>query len=68
METTSKRQVTHICVFSGSNLGSKPEFVEAVKEFGRVIVERNMHLVNGSGNLGLMRCVSKVVQEGGSHV
>ena len=27
-----------------------------------------MHLVYGGGNLGLIGCVSKAVQEGGSHV
>ena len=57
METTSKRWVTNICVFCGSNPGSKPEFMEATKELGRVITERNMHLVYGGGNLGLMGCV-----------
>ena len=56
-----KRRVTHICVFCGSNCGSKPEFMEAAKELRRIITERNMHLVYGSGNLGLMRCVSKAM-------
>ena len=42
--------------------------MEAVKELGRVIAERNMHLVYGSGNLGLMRSISKAVQKGGGHV
>ena len=68
METTSKRRGSHICVFCGSNPGSKPEYMEAAKELGRVIANRNMHLVYGGGNLGLMGCVSKAVQEGGSHV
>ena len=68
METTSKRRVSHICVFCGSNPGNKPEYMEAVKELGRVIANRNMHLVYGGDNLGLMGCVSKAVQEGGSHI
>ena len=51
METTSKRRVTHICVFYGSNLGSKPEFMEAAKELRRVIAEQNMHLVYDGGIL-----------------
>ena len=37
----------------------------AAHELGRVITERNMHLVYGGDNLGLMRIVSKAVQEGG---
>ena len=42
--------------------------MEAAMELGRVIAERNMYLIYGGGNLGLMRCVSKAVQEGGNHV
>ena len=68
METTSKQRVSHICVFCGSNPRSKPEFVEAAKELWRVIAERNIHLVYGGGNLGLMRCFSKDVQESGNHI
>ena len=68
METSSKRRVTHICVLCGSNPGSNPDYMEAAQELGRVIANRNMHFVYGGGNLGLMGCVSKAVQEGGSHV
>lgn len=35
---------------------------------GRVIAEKNMHLVYGRGNLGLMGCISKSVQDGGGYV
>ena len=68
MEATSQQRFKRICVFCGSNSGNKPEFIEAAKELGRVIAEKNMHLVYGGGNLGLMGCISKAVQDGGGHV
>ena len=68
METTSRIRVVNICVFCGTSVGSKPEFVGVAQELGRVIVERNMHLIYGGGNLGLMGIVTKAVDEGGSQV
>ena len=68
MEATSQQRFKRICVFCGSNSGNKPEFIEAAKELGRVMAERNMHLVYGGGNLGLMGSISKAVQDGGGHV
>ena len=68
MESTSQQRIKKICVFCGSNPGNKPEFIEAAKELGRVIAKRNMQLVYGGGNLGLMGSVSKAVQDGGGHV
>ena len=68
MEATSQQRFKRICVFCGSNSGNKPEFSEAAKELGRIIAERNMHLVYGSGNCGLMRSISNAVQESGGHV
>ena len=68
MEATSQQRFKRICVFCGSNSGNKPEFIEAAKELGRVIAERNMHLVNGGGNCGLMGSISNAVQESGGHV
>ena len=68
MESTSQQRIKRICVFCGSNPGNKPEFIEAVKELGRVIAERNMHLVYGGVNLGLMGSISKSIQDGGGHV
>ena len=68
MEATSRRRVENICVFCGSSVGVKPQYVEAAQELGRVLAVNNMHLIYGGGNLGLMGIVSKAVQEGGSQV
>ena len=68
MEATSQQRYKKICVFCGSNTGNKPEFMEAAKELGRVMAEKNIHLVYGGGNLGMMGTVSKSVQDSGGHV
>ena len=68
MEATSRRRVENICVFCGTSVGTKPVFVAAAHELGRVIAKRNMHLVYGGGNLGLMGIISKAVREGDSQV
>ena len=59
MEATSRRRVENICVFCGSSVGVKPQYVEAAQELGRALAARNMHLVNGGGNLGLKGMISK---------
>ena len=68
MEATSRRRVENICVFCGTSVGVKSQYIEAAQELGRVLAARNMHLVYGRGNLGLMGIVSKAVQEEGSQV
>ena len=55
-------------MFCGTSVGTKPQYIAAAHELGRVLAARNMHLVYGGGNLGLMGIVSKAVQEGGSQV
>ena len=51
MEATSRRRVENICVFCGSSVGVKPQYIEVVQELGRILAARNMHLVYGEGNL-----------------
>ena len=34
-----------ICVYSGSNLGVRPEYQEITKKLGLVLVENNIELV-----------------------
>ena len=61
MEATSRRRVENICVFYGTSVGVKSQYIEATQELGRVLAARNMHLVYGGGNLGLIGIVSKDV-------
>jgi len=52
-----------ICVFSGSRAGALPEYAEAAREIGRLLVERGYGLVYGGGNVGLMSVIADAVLE-----
>ncbi len=43
-----------ICIYSGSNLGSKPEYKENTKLLGKILAENNIELVYGGSRIGLM--------------
>lgn len=56
-----------ICVFCGSSLGHEPAFIEAAKNFGMLLAERNIHLVYGGANVGLMGTIANAcLQKGGT--
>ena len=43
-----------ICVFCGSNSGTNPAYRNAAADLGQILVARNIELVYGAGNIGLM--------------
>lgn len=57
-----------ICVFCGSNVGNQPAFIEAAQAMGRLLVQQNMRLVYGAGNVGLMGVIADAVLEAGGEV
>jgi len=50
-----------ICIYSGSNLGSRPEYKEVAKDLGKVICENQLELVYGGSKIGLMGEVANEV-------
>jgi uncharacterized protein (TIGR00730 family) len=54
-----------ICVFCGSSQGSRPEYGIAAEEMGRELVRRNIGLVYGGGNVGLMGMIADAVLKAG---
>ena len=54
-----------ICVFCGSSEGSRPEYRAAAEEMGAELVRRNIGLVYGGGNVGLMGIVADAVLKAG---
>ena len=55
-----------ICVFCGSNQGVRSEYIEAAQALGKILVKRNLGLVYGGGNVGLMGIIADaVLAEGG---
>jgi uncharacterized protein (TIGR00730 family) len=57
-----------ICVFCGSNVGSRPEYSSAAEAVGRLLAERRIELVYGGGKVGLMGKVADAVLSAGGKV
>ena len=60
--------IRSICVFCGSSFGVSPLYAEAAKEFGRELASRELRLVYGGGNIGLMGVLAKAAHEAGAEV
>jgi uncharacterized protein (TIGR00730 family) len=57
-----------ICVFAGSSLGKDPAFEHCAVELGRALVRRNVGLVYGGANVGLMGVLADAVLEADGQV
>jgi uncharacterized protein (TIGR00730 family) len=59
--------IKSICVYCGSGPGNNPIFVQAARNFGRILAENNIRLVYGGGSIGLMGAIAEsVVDHGGA--
>ena len=55
-----------LCVYSGSNLGTHPNFASSAQALGRVLAEKNIELVYGGSKVGLMgEVANEVLRLGG---
>jgi uncharacterized protein (TIGR00730 family) len=61
-------KIRTICVYCGSGPGANPHFIEAAKEFGKVLAENGIRLVYGGGSIGLMGAVATSVLDHGGLV
>jgi len=58
-----------ICVYCGSNPGSKPVFRQSGRELGRELAKRGLGLVYGGASIGVMGAVADgVLEAGGSAI
>lgn len=55
-------------VFCGSSPGNNPVYVEVAKKLGKLLAEKNVALVYGGGNLGIMGALASSVSENGGKV
>jgi uncharacterized protein (TIGR00730 family) len=62
------RQLNRICVFCGTNPGSRQSYGLAARELGRALAEQNIELVYGGASVGIMGELADSVQEHGGHV
>jgi uncharacterized protein (TIGR00730 family) len=50
-----------ICIFCGSSTGNRPEYREAAEELGSLLARRNIGVVYGGGDVGLMGALANSV-------
>jgi uncharacterized protein (TIGR00730 family) len=62
------RPINRICVFCGTNAGSRPSYGVAARELGRVLAKQDIELVYGGASVGIMGELADSVQEHGGHV
>jgi len=58
----------NLCVYCGSNTGSKPVYQEQAIALGTRLAKDGIGLVYGGGNIGLMGAVADAVMQAGGHV
>jgi hypothetical protein len=57
-----------ICVFCGSSPGAREDYTAAAKNLAEVLVARNIGIVYGGGNTGLMAAVANTAMARGGEV
>ncbi|MBD1912078.1 MULTISPECIES: TIGR00730 family Rossman fold protein [unclassified Leptolyngbya] len=57
-----------ICVYCGSNFGDRPAYLQAAKELGIALADRDMTLVYGGGRVGLMGAIADATLAAGGQV
>src|SRR3954451_19680625 len=62
------RQINRICVFCGTNTGSRSDYGAAARELGRILAEQGIELVYGGASVGIMGELADSVHEHGGHV
>ena len=61
-------ELKSVCVFLGSSTGSNPSNVAATVAMAEALVERDLTLIYGGGNAGLMGLLANTVLEAGGRV
>ncbi|MBI3714183.1 MAG: TIGR00730 family Rossman fold protein [Burkholderiales bacterium] len=57
-----------VCVYCGSAAGKSPTYAKAAQQLAQHLVERQLELVYGGGNVGLMKVIADEVRRLGGHV
>ena len=51
-------KINAVCVYCGSSPGTDPAFVEAARDFGKILAHAGIRLVWGGGSVGLMGAIA----------
>src|SRR5690625_7969124 len=57
-----------VAIYCGSSMGSSPRYAEVAKEMGKELARRNLRVVYGGGNVGLMGTVADAALDAGGEV
>lgn len=60
--------IKRICVYCASSMGTNPNFAKIAKELGHLLAEKNIELVYGGANVGIMGILADAVMEKGGKV
>ncbi len=58
----------NICVFCGSSPGARLEYAASARQLGALLAQRELSLVYGGGNVGMMGQLANAVLENGGNV
>lgn len=58
----------NICVYCGSNFGDRTSYRQAAESMGKLLAQRNIGLVYGGGDVGLMGVVADAAIDAGGEV
>ncbi|MEP6711848.1 MAG: TIGR00730 family Rossman fold protein [Ferruginibacter sp.] len=61
-------KIQAIAVFCGSKTGNNPLFEQQTKELGHLLAQKNINVIYGGGNKGLMAAVANATLEKGGTV
>lgn len=61
-------KISNVCVYCGSSPGNNPRFIDAAKDFGKILAENKINLVYGGGSFGLMGALATSVLDHGGTV
>ena len=61
-------RVTSVCVYCGSNAGSRPLYAQRAAELGERLAAEGLAVVYGGGNVGLMGVVADAALAAGGEV
>jgi uncharacterized protein (TIGR00730 family) len=61
-------KISNVCVYCGSSPGKNPRFVDAAKDFGKILAENEINLVYGGGSFGMMGALATSVLDHGGTV
>jgi uncharacterized protein (TIGR00730 family) len=64
----TRSPIRSVCVFCGSAVGRLPEYAAAARQLGQLLAERNLRLVYGGGNIGLMGILADAALAAGGQV